>query len=277
MRDKIEALDYDKIGHVLFKGGQTFLLSRGFDGLTPLDRMRIDLPQEQGDIKFREIIDIIRDARPQHLFSYESYGNDRVEYSRPVTLPGIEDCRVSSLKTVVGRPVYNENEIVVDGADRPGYTVLQPYDPQRRFFHRALVVIRNDGLKRKGPVLDGQVLVGFSGTDVSKTLSQEWRHSDIVTGSGVCIGHFRIKRKIISPIDDFELRVQDDTLKLRGDLRDRHYTLTLNGSPVGRMTNRFWDLTKVNEAEFSTPVDLKLALCLALAMNNNLSSDADDD
>jgi hypothetical protein len=51
MRDKIEALDYDKIGHVLFKGGQTFLLSRGFDGLTPLDRMRIDLPQEQGDIK----------------------------------------------------------------------------------------------------------------------------------------------------------------------------------------------------------------------------------
>jgi hypothetical protein len=48
--------------------------------------------------------------------------------------------------------VYNENEIVVDGADRPGYTVLQPYDPQRRFFHRALVVIRNYGLKRKGPM-----------------------------------------------------------------------------------------------------------------------------
>jgi len=112
---------------------------------------------------------------------------------------------------------------------------------------------------------------------VSKTLSQDWIHSDIVTGSGVCIGHFRIKRKIISPIDDFELRVQNDTLKLRGDLRDRHYTLTLNGSPVGRMTNRFWDLTKVNEAEFSAPVDLKVALCLALAMNNNLSKDDNDD
>jgi hypothetical protein len=277
MRDKIEALDYDKIGHVLFKSGQTFLFSRGFDGLTPLGRMRVDVQKEQGTTKFREIVEIIRNAHPEHLFSYESYGNSRVEYSRPVTLlPGIEDRRVSSIKTIVGRPAYNENEIVIDGADEPAFTVLQPYNPERRYYHRALVLIRNDGQERTGPILDGEALVGFAGTDVSKQLGLEWTHSDIVTGSGVCIGHFRIKNKVISPIDDFELQVLGDTLKLRGDLRDKHYTLTLNDSPVGRMTSRFWNLTKVNEAVFDSALDLKLALCLALAMNNNLCSDADD-
>ena len=125
--------------------------------------------------------------------------------------------------------------------------------------------------------MDGQVLLGFPGTDVSKNLNLEWIHSDIVTGSGVHVGHFRTKRKIISPFDDFELEVLGDTLKLRGDLFDKHYTLTLNDSPVGRMTSRFWSLSKVNEAVFDVALDLKIALCLALAMNQNLLRDDDDD
>jgi hypothetical protein len=138
-------------------------------------------------------------------------------------------------------------------------------------------VIHNDGQERTGHIRDGQVLLGLPGTDVAKNLNLKWIHSDIVTGAGVHVGHFRVQRKIISPIDDFELRVLGDTLKLRGDLLDKHYTLTLNDAPIGRMTSRFWSLSKVNEAVLDVPLDLKIALGLALAMNQSLLRDDDDD
>ena len=268
MRDKTETMAYGRIGHVLFKGGQTLIFSEGFKGLTPPRRMRVDVPAEPGTPKFHQVIDLIRRGCPQHLFSYE---NGRVEYSRPLTaIPGVEDRRVSRMRTVAGRPAYNENHILLDDAEVPEYAVLQPYDKDRSYYHPALALIKNDGKERTGRIEDGKVLLGFPGTDVSKGFDLEWAHADIASGGGVHVGHFKIKRKVVSPIDDFELQILGRTLELRGDLFDRHYELTLDGAPIGHMNSRFWSLETANEVVFSTPVDLSVALGLALAMNRGL-------
>jgi hypothetical protein len=277
MRDKLETLRYDRIGHVLFKGGQTIILSAGFDGIVPARGMRVDVPREDGESRFREVIDLIRRARPGQLFSYK---NGRVEYTQTMTtVPGLQPSRISKMRTVAGhRPAYAEMDVVVDDSAEPAYTVLRPYDMKRKCFHHALAVIRKQPPPQRGPVTDAQVIMGFAGTDVSESCNSDWIHSDIVSGAGVHLGHFRIRRKLISPIDDFELELLGDTLKLRGNLTDSRYEITLNGAPVGRLRTRLWSLHTADDVEFTTPVDIRIALALGLAMNRRmLDDDADRD
>ena len=273
MPGKTKSMSYDRIGHVYFHNDQTFIFSEPFDGLQLPRRMRVDVPEEEGARRFREVIDLIRSNCPDHLFSYE---HGKIEYSRPLTaIPGIEKRQVSRLRTVVADSVYHR-DVVLDDDDQPGFTVVRPFNKKRRSPVHGLALICREAGQGPGAPSDGEVLLGLPGTDLSKNLNLEWSHSDINTGSGLLVGHFRIKRTIISPFDDFELQVLDDTLKLKGDLRDKHYELTLNGTPVGRMTSRFWSLSKLNEVEFTRPVDLQLALCLALVMSRGLLKDDDD-
>ena len=272
---KSRAFEYKRMGHILYKDGQTFIISMAFTGTRPSPNVRIDVPREKGEHFFREIVSIIKNACPERLFSYER--NGRVEYSVSTDIGDVVDIdpgQVQKLETLYTAPTYKEQDVMIDNMSEPAFTVLRPYNKGKGYYFHTLVLINKDPHSKagRGKRSKGEVLLSLKGVDISK-LSLGWNEYEIFNGQAVKIGRFRIKQKIISPVDDFYLEILKEKLHLRGDLIDHKYEISLNGAPVGKMTDPLFSLEKENIIEFDRPINTVIGASLILALNRGLFED----
>jgi hypothetical protein len=260
-KNKSTTMPYNRIGHILYKDKQTFLINLAYEETKKNSGTRIDVKPEEGEHYFNEIVRIVKRANPDRLFSYEREGKLEysVDISRAIDLNRRTVQRLVSNWARASKFHVVEYDVVVDGLSEPAFTIVK----LGRKTVSDLLLIRKDPNARPNKRSTGEVVLAITLPDISQS-SLTWQNYIVRNGQAVVLGHCRVKERRIPPGRDFELEILGNTLTVKTGMFPLKSTILLNGTPVGEYIVPV--LGWKTEIELDRPVSEIIGLSLILGL-----------
>jgi len=266
---KNESVPYSDIGDAhLTGGGKYIVLQRAFKGQFPQPPISFS-PKKEPEIVFDNVVNLIKRARGDSFFTIRK--REQVQYHGKFDYSLLGTQRIDKIEIKAGKLALKEDYILINAETSPNYAIISPYNRKKHNYYRHKVLV-------KGPVPETERCDGDGLLTIDHYLSKTeilpvgWEYFEITTKKGAYLGKFQLKKKFISPIDDFKITILNREITLHGDIADYHYKIQIAGREIGRLEIPIVRLKTYATITFTQPVDPVYALPLALAIDNLPSS-----